>query len=249
MKQKELLKEILDAHQLWLESNGKKGMRAKLRYADLEHAGLKGANLQHAYLQYANLQYANLKDANLMYADLEDANLEGAKLRGANLKNAYIFGASLKDADLKGANLEGADLIDADLRGANLVGANLSGAELSGADLENALLPSSLDNLPEGELIGYKKVGGCIVKLKILTDSKRSRATSDKCRCDKALVLAIENLDGTDSEWKRIVNPRFAITAYEVGKIVYADSWDEDRWTECSHGIHFFLDRKMAVDW
>ena len=33
---------------------------------------------------------------------------------------------------------------------------------------------------------------------------------------------------------------------YEVGKEVVADSFDDDRWNECSHGIHFFITRNEA---
>ena len=269
MNQQELLKKILDDHKLWAESYARKGQRAILTDADLRGANLKNAYLEDAYLKGVNLEGATLENVNLMSADLEGANLKGAKLRGERLTGAYLMSADLRGADLKetnlvyahleNANFEGADLSHAeisyaDLRGANLVGANLSdadlrGADLSGANLENAILPPSLDNLPEGELIGYKKVQGYIVKLQILADSKRSRATGNKCRCDKALVLAIEHIDGTASRLKHILNPSFAPTTYEVGKIVYADWWDEDRWAECTHGIHFFLERYRAANW
>ena len=269
MNQQELLKKILDDHKLWLDSYARKGERANLKGADLRDIDLTGVNLECAQLEGVNLEGATIENVNLERADLEGANLKGAKLRCENLRGTYLIGADLKGADLEsanliyahlldahleGANLEGAnlrytDLRDAHLEGANLSNASLRGADLSGANVENAILPPSLDNLPEGELIGYKRVKGCIVKLQILADSKRSRATGDKCRCDKALVLAIENEDGTDSGLTKIVNRRYVTTTYQVGKIVYADSWDEDRWVECSHGIHFFLDRDLAVAW
>ena len=108
-------------------------------------------------------------------------------------------------------------------------------------------------NLPEGEFIAYKKLwyhqAYYIIKLKILADSKRSRATSDKCRCDKAFVLEIQNLDGSKSDLKEITSYNFTPCTYKVGEIVEADSWDEDRFNECSHGIHFFLDRQRAVNY
>ena len=36
-----------------------------------------------------------------------------------------------------------------------------------------------------------------------------------------------------------------------IGEFIYmcADSWDDNRWNECSHGIHFFIDRQSAVDY
>ena len=39
------LKEILDQHQLWLDSDGEQGRRADLRGANLDGANLRGAEL------------------------------------------------------------------------------------------------------------------------------------------------------------------------------------------------------------
>ena len=88
-----------------------------------------------------------------------------------------------------------------------------------------------------------------IVKLKILEDSRRSRANGDKCRCNKALVLEFQDKDGTSSGEKEYTSNEYAKCTYKVGEIVYADSWDDNRWNECSHGIHFFVDRQSAVDY
>ena len=150
-------------------------------------------------------------------------------------------GADLRGANLRGADLRGADLSDADLRGADLSDADLRGAEN---------VPYLPTNLPEGEFIAYKKLpNGLIAKIKILEDSKRSRATTDKCRCDKALVLEFQNTDGTKSETTEFTSHEYATCTYKVGEIVKADEWDGDRWKQCSHGIHFFLDRQSAVNY
>ena len=161
------------------------------------------------------------------------------------LMKAIESGADLYGADLSGADLCGANLYGADLRGANLCCANLSGAKD---------IPFVPTYLPEGEFIGWKKLSnglsnGIIVKLKILADSKRSRACGDKCRCDKALVLEFQDIDGTPSEVKEYTSNVYAKCTYKVGEIVYADSWDDNRWNECSHGIHFFVDRQSAVNY
>ena len=126
-----------------------------------------------------------------------------------------------------------------------------SRADLRDADLRGAKdVPYLPTNLPEGEFIAYKKLPNeLIVKLRIHEDSKRSRATSDKCRCDRALVLDMQNVDGTKSNTTKYISRAYAECKYEVGEIVEADGWDEDRWAECSHGIHFFLDRQSAVNY
>ena len=224
----------------------------------IEKAVKQGANLKGANLYCAHLKGAYLRGAHLKGAYLRGAHLKGAYLEGANLKGAYLEGANLEGANLEGAYLEGANLKGAYLEGAYLEGANLKGANLYGAYLKDANLRGAKDvpfiplNLPEGEFIAYKKVYDgvdYIVKLKILEDSKRSRATSDKCRCDKALVLEIQDIEGNKLDVTEITNINYEDCTYKVGEVVEADSWDEDRFNECSHGIHFFLDRQSAVNY
>ena len=36
---------------------------------------------------------------------------------------------------------------------------------------------------------------------------------------------------------------------YKKGEIVSVDNFDEDRWNECSTGIHFFITREEAVNY
>ena len=152
-----------------------------------------------------------------------------------------LFEAVKSDANLYGANLYGANLYGANLRCANLRCADLGGAKN---------IPFIPTYLPEDEFTAWKKLpNGLIAKLKILKDSKRSRATGDKCRCDKAMIVEFQDLDGTKSETKEYTSNNYAECKYEVGKIVEADEWDEDRFNECSHGIHFFIDRQSAVDY
>ena len=205
---------------------------------------------------YGQLLFEYEKENNTVKDTLMKAIESGADLRSADLCGANLCGANLHGADLRCANLRDADLRSAYLCGADLYGANLYGADLRSAYLRSAYLSGAKDipfvptYLPEGEFIGWKKLSnGIIVKLKILEDSKRSRANGDKCRCDKALVLEFQDKDGTPSEVKGYTSNVYAECTYKVGEIVYSDSWDDDRWNECSHGIHFFVDRQSAVDY
>ncbi len=177
-----------------------------------------------------------LCEANLREADLCEANLYGADLRGANL-----YGANLREADLRGANLYGADLREADLCGANLYGADLREAD------HNEGTAFLLSQCPDGAFIGYKKASSHIVKLLVPEDAKRSSATTLKCRCSKAKVLEIQNLDGSKSDLKAVPSDRDENFIYVVGKEKEVEDFDEDRWNECSTGIHFFISREMAV--
>ena len=199
-----------------------------------------------ADLRGADLRGADLSGVNLYEVDLHGADLRGVDLSGANLSRAYLRRANLRCASFYGADLYDADFCDADLYGANLSGANLYGTNLR--DAKNT--PFIPTYLPEGEFIAWKKLpNDLIVKLKIMEDSKRSRANGDKCRCDKALVVEFQNVGGTKSKVEKYISNQYAKCVYEVGKIVEADEWDEDRFNECSHGIHFFIDRQSAVDY
>ena len=179
--------------------------------------------------------------ANLRGADLCCADLRGANLSGADLREADLVGANLRDADLSDADLSGADLRHADLRGTDLREANLRGAK------NVPYIPMICPE--EGEFIGYKKASGKIIKLCIPEDAKRSSATTRKCRCNKALVLAIYELDGSISNCTEVPSTRDSNFIYRINKEVVVDDFDEDRWNECSTGIHFFMQRQEAIDY
>ena len=154
-------------------------------------------------------------------------------------------------ADLSRANLSGANLYGANLSGANLYGANLSRANLPRADIDIALINKFYPICcPEyGAFIGWKKANGHIVKLRITEDAKRSSAFGRKCRCSKAEVLAIENIDGTAAERNEIASAYDNDFVYRVGEAVEVEDFDEDRTHECAPGIHFFITRQEAVDY
>ena len=218
------LKKILDEHLLWL--NGEGGSRA-------------------------DLSGANLRDADLRGADLSGANLRGADLSGANLRDADLSGADLSFANLSCANLSNANLSGADLSGANLSCANLSNANLSGASMDQMIWDIHTVFYPlqcpdSGSYIGYKKASGLVVELEIPADARRSSATSRKCRASKAKVLSITDINGNPAggQVKSNYDPDFV---YTIGETVEVSDFDDDRWNECSTGIHHFITRAEAV--
>ena len=174
-----------------------------------------------------------------------------ADLHGADLCGADLCGADLRDADLRGANLCGANLCGADLCGAYLCGADLRDADLRGANLRgvryNEQTAYYAMQCPEkGAYIGYKKAEGKIVELEIQADAKRSSATTRKCRASKAKVVSITSIDGKEhfEEAKSNYDQSFA---YKVGGTVEVKDFDENRWNECSTGIHHFITREEAA--
>lgn len=217
----------------------------------VEEAVKHKVNLCKANLCKANLYEANLREANLSYSILCGADLRGADLSYTNLRvtdlwRAYLRGANLQDANLSYTNLSGADLCGTNLQGANFSGANLYDADLCGA--EN--VPFIPLNCPsEGSFIAWKRVKDKLIKLEIPEDARRSSATTRKCRCDKAKVLTITDLDGYNPIDEILNTSQEHEVLYKVGEMVYPDSFDGDWWNECSHGIHFFINKDDAINY
>ena len=229
----EQINKILEGHKHWLNADceGWKAMKADFSSCDLRGANLYGADL---------------RGANLRNADLRGANLRNADLRSANLRNADLSDADLRDADLCNANLRYADLRSANLRNADLSDANLYNTDLRCAK-EVPYIPMVCPE--EGDFIGWKKTGNKIVKLRITEDALRSSATTRKCRCNKAEVIEIYNIDGTIADERIISSSYDSSFTYEVGKTVEVQDFDTNRWEECTRGIHFFINRQEAINY
>ena len=150
--------------------------------------------------------------------------------------NEDCYGWENMKADLSSADLRYADLSSADLRNADLCGAKMP------------FIPYACPDF--GSFIGYKKArGDVIVELEILADAKRCSATSRKCRCDKAKVLRILDMNRQEIDAPYVVSKFDRNFEYWVGEIVSVDDFDENRWNECSPGIHFFINFQEAVNY
>ena len=183
--------------------------------------------------------------ADLSWAVLCEADLRGADLCRANLRGANLRGAVLSKADLSWAVLRGADL-----RGADLSKADLSWADLYRADLSRAKNLNFPIACPEkGTFTAFKKAGKYIIELEIPDDALRSSSTTRKCRCSKAKVVSITNLDGTPSDIKSVASCHDSKFIYNLDETVEVPNFDTNRWNECAPGIHFFITRQEAIDY
>ena len=139
-------------------------------------------------------------------------------------------------------DVEGWENMRADLRYANLRDADLRDAK------NIPYIP--LECPSEGSFISWKKIDKILIKLEIPEDARRSSATTNKCRCDKAKVLGFYDILGVNElDMTELVNNKYKECKYVKGEMVYPDSFDEDRWNECSHGIHFFVNKQDAINY
>lgn len=225
---------------------------AYLSGANLTGADLCGAKLDRADLSGANLRMATLNGALLVHANLLQADLFHARLIEANLFHARLIEADLKSADLMHAELSYADLTEADLCGANLMNANLSNAVfnytfLNWTNLTGVLLDNTNGRLMEyrrgkiltEDIIGYKKcMNDVIVTLLIPRGAIVFSINGNKCRTNKAKVIAIDGADRAYSTYKYMT--------YYVGDEFNIYDFDLQYNEECAPGIHFFMTREKA---
>ena len=193
---------------------------------------------------------------NSLTKTLEEAVKEKVDLSFANLASRI-----LSDVNLSNANLNCASFVNSQLNKVNFNGANLKRAIFTYSVLTDVTFDNAVginDQCPkEGSFIGWKKCKTItnhpyIVKLEIPADAKRSSGIDRKCRCSHAKVLYIQYIDGTIADFVDLVfSPTYKnnIVCYKVGETIYPDWFDDIFWVECSHGIHFFMDRNDAIAW
>lgn len=224
----EKLKEIL--------SKRTPGERIELREKQFEPMDLTGYDLSNMDFTLSSMADVILKDVNFENSSVENALFDGTNLRGANFQHANLKMASFRYCDLGECNICGADLYAAVLENTNLEGVR------SDADTKWFRLHCP----EEGAFLGYKKcVNDRLVQLLIPADAKRTSATMNSCRCDKAKVLTIKSFDSTESfeEAWSLVDENFV---YKVGEWAVAENFDPDRWFDSTGGIHFWLTREEA---
>ena len=195
-----------------------------------------------AALNNLNLERIDLGKSDIVCTSFNNCVLTGASFVVANAKCCDFSNAILKDASFAGSELHGACFDGADLKGACFEGANLTNVSLIGA--KN--VPFFPTYLPEGEFIGWKPLpGDVIAKIKIMEDSKRSRALEEICRCDKCIVLEFQDIKGNKLEETEFSYCNLGV--YTIGEFSHSGYWDEDRWNPYG-GITFYVAKQSAIN-
>lgn len=258
-------------HMLWLEKKkgGKKAVfknmqgasplsfrdkslnRAEFINCAFTNCDFEGADLQHAVMTKGDYRWSKFRDAEMDHVNLYDADLTMANFRNAACFEANFGGAYLSGADLSNATMREANFSGADLRWANLEDATLDEANFDNAKMPPLRLPSS------GQFRAFKKVLDPITRgqmvLELVVSGKKPRTASyvgNKCRCQKAKVVAAYSLDGAKADhpngrrYSSLNDSRFI---YTLGAWIEEPNYDGDPRVECAPGIHFFMTKEEAL--
>lgn len=227
--------------------------------ADLNGADFRGADFYTVDFGGADLNGADFSSAHSLGGTFYRAKLKGAKFNdsyfGCNdFRHAHLHETDFSNSDFTLANFGNAHFENTDFNGSNLFEANLLGASgLTSIRYNNATKYFTLQCPATGEFEAYKKVCAkpdgdiCLVKLLIPEDALRSSATSDVCRCSKAKILSITDMDGA-KEYKKIRNLYDSFDVYEVGKTIKAAHFNKNRWSEYGAGIIFCMNPETLTD-
>lgn len=193
-----------------------------------------------------NLVESNFDGTTFFNVDFSYAVLNKSIMRHCIFNNCSFYKASLKDVDLQSAVFSNCTMKRADIRGANFYAASLNDTEIDGVLADEATSYFKLRCPAEGPFLGYKKLqDDRIAMLLIPEDAKRTSATCNTCRCSKAKVLAVRSFDQKIHYDYGIstINDDFV---YNVGEWVFADEFEDNRWIDATHGIHFWMSWEEA---
>ncbi|WAW15037.1 pentapeptide repeat-containing protein [Peptostreptococcus equinus] len=209
---------------------------------DLRNIKIDSIDISDLDFSYVDLSWSEIRNTSCKNTDFSHSKLENTLCRNVDFYRANLEGSSLSACDFRTCSLKEANCIGSDFKNSILLDTNLEGIIY-----DKSTKNFSLRCPEEGYFIGYKKCfNDLLVTLLIPTDAKRSSGTNSACRCDKAKVIAISKLDGSGfyREAVSLVDETFI---YRLGQFSYADSFDDNRWLDSSHGIHFWMTKEEAI--
>jgi len=252
--------------------------RADLRGAKFINTEMYMANMSFCILDESIFRGSCLYGCDFYKASMLGTMFEGANIYNSNFIRTDLSGSSyFSHSTLDFCDFWSSTLIACNFEHARLVGCSFYNSTLGDANFhdsinENTCIEkcsvSNAKDLPEtslacpeiGSFIGFKLAVKydddlCkyyIVTLKIPEDARRTSAVgSIKCRCDKAEVMAIEQIDGKEDEEPvtEVCSLRDLRFKYRLCETVTEPNYDGNRSVECSRGIHFFMSKLDAINY
>lgn len=235
---------------------------ANLYLTKFHNVTLNNANMSKALMAFAYFNKCRLRKVDFSYALLprvtfmDHCDISYADFSHTELNYSYFANTNCLKTKFTYSSLCYIHFYDCDLIGTDFDHSCLKDLSLESTTLKDAInIPYIPMACPEtGGFIGWKTCnsdyGRVIVKLYIPENARRSSGTGRKCRADMAEVLEIQALDGTPLN--NVIARSFQNYSfyYIKGTVVTpAKDFCEDRYEECSSGIHFFLNREEAVNY
>lgn len=262
------LKEIMASHAKWLD-NKYGGTRARFedvtfqgRFKDFDFSQVTFRNVNAKYASFENCKFnnANFENCSFVQADFDNCEFVDCEAdTGVSFNSAGFDKCNFNDAHLFGANFSEACFYNCTFVKANLNNADFRDAEFNNCNLTDICYDEFTVGIalacPEkGAFTAFKKAHlysgeRCIVELQVPADAKRSSATTRKCRVSKAKVIAVYKID--DGVYTPIKQNAYSnhtnSFVYKIGSTVCVKNFDENRWNECSTGIHCFITMREAA--
>lgn len=227
----------------------------KFRRATFGNGKYKGARFENCDLTFAEFFNSIFDDAVFDQTDFSNVMLGDVVFRGCVFRDVKFVNIDLSSCTFINCYFVKCEFINA--RGAKVRTFIDDGNFVYIQRTAMPYIPMACPD--EGAFFGYKKVrvisGGAvfagIAKLYIPEEAARSSGTGRKCRCQFARVISITGATPStkNEEIENAVSFFDPSFHYRVGRMVYPDAWDDDRWNECSNGIHFFMNKQEAIDY
>lgn len=265
LKESELKKFTLEELCSLLETINKERELRALSFPVIEKAYfkdiiLKNACLKHIMFRDCKFENCMMSDSNLTGTEFVNVNFEHVVFADNNMKLSGYFVSRLKSVKINKCVMFESEFWKTSFEDVTIYKSNLDDSNLKESNFDNVRLIGNSGTLlkcpEEGSFTGFKKIflgnNPLLCKLEIPADAKRSSAFGRKCRCSKAKVLKIWGKD-CDDDYLVPISRGYSYHdhtfEYKVGETIYPDSFDDNRWDECSNGIHFFITKQEAIDY
>lgn len=209
-------------------------------YKDLSNLDLQNMEFINIDFSGVNFSYSDLYNANFIVCNLDSANLSYTNCDNCTFKSVRFVQTDFTGVKVHDISLYHSTLIESDIKDSMICPETGSfiGYKVACIDIP------TFDNLKS-----FKNMG--IIKLEIPEDAKRlsPHFGISKCRCDKAKVLEIASVLDSSKHYDTAYSIYDKSFKYKVGETVSVEDFDDNRYNECSTGIHFFMSKEDALDY
>lgn len=201
---------------------------------------------------------ADIHDGDAAQAVFRECNLSSVEIVNLNLEKSAFIECVLRDSEMWNCNAANILLTECDIANFKIsTGTFLRNASLGAGNTGTPRMLCPMACPEKGAFTGFKKAKdflsgqGVIVELRIPATAKRSSSVGRKCRASSAKVIGFYDKTGAPYTPKgRVISTFDADFTYEIGKTVKPTRpFNENRWSECASGIHFFITFDEAVDY